>query len=113
MQTDILNTKFNNINSFFDDVDDKINEYVHIRCQQRNGRKTWTIIECLDSYLNDEQINKVLKDIKGEFCCGGTKIKDKNKKIILQLQGDHRDKISEFLTVNKIINKENIKIHGF
>ena len=32
---------------------------------------------------------------------------------VIQLQGDHRAKIEEFMVREKIIDKELIKVHGF
>ncbi|CAG7891022.1 unnamed protein product, partial [Brassica rapa] len=43
-------------------------EYVHIRVQQRNGRKSLTKKEYI--YSN------ILKDLKKEFCCNGTLVHD-------------------------------------
>uniref|UniRef100_M4D7H8 SUI1 domain-containing protein n=1 Tax=Brassica campestris TaxID=3711 RepID=M4D7H8_BRACM len=44
-------------------------EYVHIRVQQRNGRKSLTTVQG----LKKEYIySNILKDLKKEFCCNGT-----------------------------------------
>jgi len=32
---------------------------------------------------------------------------------VIQLQGDHREKIEEFFMKEKIIDKDLIKVHGF
>ncbi|XP_048624607.1 phenylalanine--tRNA ligase alpha subunit-like [Brassica napus] len=43
-------------------------EYVHIRVQQRNGRKSLTTVQG----LKKEYIyGNILKDLKKEFCCNG------------------------------------------
>ncbi|KAG2306675.1 hypothetical protein Bca52824_026423 [Brassica carinata] len=48
-------------------------EYVHIRVQQRNGRKSLTTVQG----LKKEYIySKILKDLKKEFCCNGTLVHD-------------------------------------
>ncbi|WZY85123.1 hypothetical protein YC2023_031507 [Brassica napus] len=44
-------------------------EYVHIRVQQRNGRKSLTTVQG----LKKEYIySNILRDLKKEFCCNGT-----------------------------------------
>ncbi|GAB2210134.1 hypothetical protein Drorol1_Dr00015392 [Drosera rotundifolia] len=42
-------------------------EYVHIRIQQRNGRKSLTTVQGLKKEFN---YNKILKELKKEFCKG-------------------------------------------
>ncbi|XP_071698976.1 uncharacterized protein [Rutidosis leptorrhynchoides] len=44
-------------------------EYIHIRVQQRNDRKSLTTVPGL---RKDYSYNKILKDLKKEFCCNGT-----------------------------------------
>ena len=86
-----------------------IQQTVHIRLQQRNGRKSLTIIQGLDKSIDFEKIIKVFKK---EFCCNGCIVKDCHLGIVLQLQGDQRDNLRKFL-VNKEISCESfIKIHG-
>lgn len=48
-------------------------EYVHVRIQQRNGRKSLTTVQGLKK---EYSYNKILKDLKKEFCCNGTVIQD-------------------------------------
>ncbi|XP_015089688.1 protein translation factor SUI1 homolog [Solanum pennellii] len=85
-------------------------EYVHIRVQQRNGKKSWTMIEGLNKDFNCE---KLLKELKKEYCCNGTIIHDKELGKVIQLQGDHRKNVSQFLHKADIVKKEQIKVHGF
>lgn len=44
---------------------------IHIRYQQRNGRKSLTTIEGLNHYLDEHQTEKLLRAFKKEFCCNG------------------------------------------
>ncbi|KAG4920851.1 hypothetical protein JHK86_049664 [Glycine max] len=60
-------------------------EYVHIRIQQRNGKKSLTTVQGLKKEFSYE---KILKDLKKEFCCNGTVVQDKELGKIIQLQGD-------------------------
>jgi translation initiation factor SUI1 len=48
-------------------------DYVHVRVQQRNGRKSLTTVQGLKK---EYSYNKILKDLKKEFCCNGTVVQD-------------------------------------
>lgn len=48
-------------------------EYVHVRVQQRNGRKSLTTVQGLKKEFS---YSKILKDLKKEFCCNGTVVQD-------------------------------------
>lgn len=59
-------------------------EYVHIRVQQRNGRKSLTTVQGLKKEFS---YNKILKDLKKEFCCNGTVVQDPELgQVSIQLQ---------------------------
>lgn len=47
--------------------------YVHVRIQQRNGRKRLTTVQGLKKEFS---YSKILKDLKKEFCCNGTVVQD-------------------------------------
>ncbi|KAA8526489.1 hypothetical protein F0562_008308 [Nyssa sinensis] len=85
-------------------------EYVHVRVQQRNGRKSLTTVQGLKKEFS---YNKILKDLKKEFCCNGTVVQDPELGQVIQLQGDQRKNVSTFLVQAGIVKKEQIKIHGF
>ncbi|KAL3850845.1 hypothetical protein ACJIZ3_012727 [Penstemon smallii] len=85
-------------------------EYVHIRVQQRNGRKRLTTVQGLKEEFS---YSKILKDLKKEFCCNGTVVQDPELGQVIQLQGDQRKNVSTFLVQAGIVKKEHIKIHGF
>eukprot|EP00262_Sarcandra_glabra_P006011 TRINITY_DN17_c0_g1_i3.p1 TRINITY_DN17_c0_g1~~TRINITY_DN17_c0_g1_i3.p1 ORF type:complete len:132 (-),score=19.83 TRINITY_DN17_c0_g1_i3:156-551(-) len=69
-------------------------EYVHVRIQQRNGRKSLTTVQGLKKEFS---YNKILKDLKKEFCCNGTVVQDPELGQVIQLQGDQRKNVSTFL----------------
>ena len=48
-------------------------DYVHVRSQQRNGRKSLTTVQGLKKEFS---YSKILKDLKKEFCCNGTVVQD-------------------------------------
>ncbi|CAO3676591.1 unnamed protein product [Rhizopus stolonifer] len=83
---------------------------IHLRIQQRNGRKTLTTLQGLPKEYNTK---KILKSFKKEFACSGTLVDDPELGNILQLTGDQRIKIAEFLVAEGIAKKADIKIHGF
>jgi len=84
-------------------------DYIHIRIQQRNGRKTLTTLQGLPKQYDSK---KLLKAFKKEFACNGTLVDDPEMGEVIQLQGDQRTKISTFLIENGI-EKATIKVHGF
>ncbi|KAF3186036.1 Eukaryotic translation initiation factor eIF-1 [Orbilia oligospora] len=92
-----------------DGGDDK-KDYIHIRIQQRNGRKTLTTIQGLPKEIDPK---RVLKFAKKEFATNGSIVEDTELGEIIQLQGDQRQKISDLMMNSMGIKKSNIKIHGF
>jgi len=92
------------------DKSTKAPEYVHIRIQQRNGRKTLTTVQGVP---NEYDPKKLLKHFKKEFACNGTLVEDEELGQVIQLQGDQRSKISQMLTEDVGLPRETIKIHGF
>ncbi|KAJ1626794.1 translation initiation factor SUI1 [Pavlovales sp. CCMP2436] len=83
---------------------------IHIRVQQRNGRKCITTVQGLDAALD---LKKVLKVIKKEYCCNGNIQEDEVMGQILQFQGDQRQNVGKFLIDNQLAPKDKIKTHGF
>ncbi|XTI90158.1 eukaryotic translation initiation factor eIF-1 [Cenococcum geophilum] len=87
--------------------------YIHIRIQQRNGRKTLTTVQGLPKKFDQK---KILKVIKKKFACNGTIVNDTEMGEVIQLQGDQRKDVQEFLTDKKEgleLDPKTIKVHGF
>ena len=84
---------------------------VHIKIQQRNGRKCITFVEGLNfiDKTDPDFMEKISKQFRKSFNCASTFKKAEN---IIQLQGDHRQKIKEYLVNHKLIEADKIKIHG-
>lgn len=82
---------------------------IHIRCQQRNGRKFITTIEGLADPFDPKKISRALK--KG-LNCNGTIIHHQEYGSVIQLQGDQRQKVKEFLSENHICFSGQIRVHG-
>ncbi|KAH9946067.1 eukaryotic translation initiation factor 1 [Epithele typhae] len=83
--------------------------YIHIRIQQRSGRKTLTTLQGLPK---EYDLKKLLKAFKKEFACNGTLVDDEEAGQVIQLQGDQRQKIKALLT-SEGIAAATIKVHGF
>ncbi|KAL6651991.1 hypothetical protein ACP70R_010916 [Stipagrostis hirtigluma subsp. patula] len=85
-------------------------DVVHLRVQQRNGRKTLTTVQGLCAAYN---YAKILRDLKRELCCSGIVVEDEELGNVIQLQGDHRKSVAAFLVRAGMVRKDNVKIHGF
>ncbi|KAL0118082.1 hypothetical protein PUN28_009036 [Cardiocondyla obscurior] len=90
-----------------DDVQDGL---VHIRIQQRNGRKTLTTVQGLSS---EYDLKKIVRACKKEFACNGTVIEHPEYGEVLQLQGDQRENICQWLTKSGLAKPDQLKVHGF
>lgn len=84
--------------------------YIHIRIQQRNGRKTLTTVQGITT---EYDLRKIVKACKKEFACNGTVVTDPQYGEVIQFQGDQRQNIAAFLKDMGIANGEQIKVHGF
>ncbi|PWZ02190.1 putative translation initiation factor SUI1 [Testicularia cyperi] len=84
--------------------------YVHIRIQQRNGRKTLTTLQGLPKEYDQK---KLLKAFKKEFACNGTIVDDEELGQVIQLQGDQRQKVATFIVEEGITPRADVKVHGF
>ncbi|KAI8973715.1 translation initiation factor SUI1 [Mycotypha africana] len=84
--------------------------YLHLRIQQRNGRKTLTTLQGLPKEIDTKRL---LKAVKKAFACNGTVVEDEEHGEIIQMQGDQRQKMAEFLVSEGIAKKSDIKVHGF
>ncbi|XP_068176511.1 eukaryotic translation initiation factor 1b-like [Antennarius striatus] len=85
-------------------------EYIHIRIQQRNGGKTLTTVQGL-SVIYDKK--KLVKAFKKSFACNGTVIEHPEYGEVIQLQGDQRRNIYQFMLDVHLAKEEQLKVHGF
>jgi translation initiation factor 1 len=85
---------------------------IHIR-YQKIGPRALTIIEGLDSDLDQKRIAKAMA--KG-FSCSTSVHQNKEGNDVIQLQGDQREIIIEWLLANEILTekekKERVIVHG-
>ena len=87
--------------------------WADINPAERNGRKTLTTVQGLPKKFDQK---KILKVIKKKFACNGTIVADSEMGEVIQLQGDQRKDIQEFLTDKKEglgLDGKTIKVHGF
>lgn len=88
-------------------------EKIHVRIQT-NKNRSLTIVEGLDDDLDQVRIAKALKKV---FSCASTVQKDKEGRDVIQLQGDHRLDVKEWLLAQEILTekeaKERLVLHGF
>ena len=70
-------------------------DYIHIRIQQRNGRKTLTTT--VQGIADDYNKKKLVKAFKKKFACNGTVIEHPEYGEVIQLQGDQRKNIRQLL----------------
>ena len=82
---------------------------VHIRFQQRNSRSYITTIEGLPSDLD---YRKVLRALKTGLNCSGCTRKDSGDLTIIQLSGDQRERVRNFLIDQELSNDQSIIVHG-
>jgi len=106
-----------NLDTFdaFKDADDgtgkgKHHEKIHVRVQQRNGRKCITTVQGLP---DDLDIKRICKAFKKNFSCNGAVTKDVELGEVIQLSGDQRTNVSQFLYDTEICTDGTIVIHGF
>ena len=83
---------------------------VHIRIQQRNGRKTLTTIQGLSAKYD---LKRIVRACKKEFACNGTVVEHPEYGEVLQLQGDQRHKICDWLTKTILVKSDQLMVHGF
>jgi translation initiation factor 1 len=84
-------------------------DLVHIRVQQRNGKKCLTSIHGI---ADDLDLKKILKYLKKVYSTNGSVVNDPQHGDVIQLQGDQRRNVYDSLIDWKIANKEDIRVHG-
>lgn len=83
--------------------------YIHIRNQQRNGKKSVTTIQGIPEKFN---YKKILKAFKKNLNCNGAVVEDEEHGFIIQIQGDWRQQCADWLVYEGIADKVQLKVHG-
>lgn len=79
---------------------------LHFHVQQRNARQRVTLI---NGFSPDYDTKNLLQQIKRTFCCNGS-IQEGN---VIQLTGDQRKEVAEYLVGKDIVERRNVIIHGY
>ncbi|KAI3383244.1 hypothetical protein SNEBB_000245 [Seison nebaliae] len=85
-------------------------DLVHIRIQQRNGRKSLTTVQGLSDKYDKK---KLTREFKRLFACNGTVVEHAEYGEVIQMQGDQRNRVKNFLVDNSFADESKIKVHGF
>ena len=103
-----------NYTDAFEDANDGANagssDKVHVRVQQRNGRKCITTVAGL---ADDLDVKRICKSFKKNFSCNGAVQKDEEVGEVIQLSGDQRANVKAFLVDQEICHASQIVLHGF
>lgn len=105
---------FNPLNPFKEDItfDDELETSeikIHIRLQQRNGKKTVTTVAGL--LVDHQKFSTTLKKLF--HCRGSVKCDSDTNLYILEFSGDQRQNIKQYLIKEHISDDKNIIIHGY
>ncbi|KAL4434981.1 hypothetical protein ABPG74_017737 [Tetrahymena malaccensis] len=99
-----------NDNDFqFENNIDDFQTHIHIRVEQRRGRKCFTTVEGIPPEFDYE---KIMKYWKKWLSCNATIVEEDEGKKVIKLNGDHRNQIQQFLSEEGIAAVDNITIHG-
>ncbi|XP_038959437.1 eukaryotic translation initiation factor 1-like [Rattus norvegicus] len=81
--------------------------YIRIRIQQRNSRKTLTTVQGI---TDDYDKKKLVKAFKKKFACNGAVIDPPD---YIQLQGAQRKNVCQLLIETGLAKDGQLKVHGF
>merc|ERR1711862_402866 len=109
--------QFNTFDAFEDaggpstSVPGQQSDKVHVRVQQRNGRKCITTVAGL---ADDLDMKRICKAFRKNFSCNGAiQIDEETDGEVIQLSGDQRTNVMDFLVDQEICHKEDVVLHGF
>ncbi|CAE7380454.1 unnamed protein product [Symbiodinium natans] len=102
-------------------MDDDNLTKVHVRMQQRNGKKSWTTVAGLPTEVRDPKCDKVtqvdfkkiLRSLKKTFNTNGSLVDGGEHGLVVQLQGDIRKEVAKFLIEEAaLVSRDQVMIHG-
>ncbi|EAN93618.1 putative Eukaryotic translation initiation factor 1 [Trypanosoma cruzi] len=82
---------------------------VHIRVQQRKGKKFVTSVQGLNQALNFRRISR---EFQRRWGCNGTVIVTPDAGTVIQLQGNWSEEIKKFLLDENMATEQNLEIHS-
>jgi translation initiation factor 1 len=106
-------TNLTTFDPFADTVDNtggQPTQQIHLRIQQRNGRKCITTVQGLSESLD---LKPILKTFKKSFSCNGSISKNDEYGKIIQMSGDQRDNVKKWLLKQSIVSEKEVIVHGF
>ena len=86
---------------------------LHMRLQKRNGKKCITTIQ---GFEEDLDLKRICKFMRKHFSCNGNVTADEDNGDVVQLQGDQRENVKQWILENEVIAKneaDRIVVHGF
>lgn len=99
--------------TFDSGIERLIKPKLHVRIQKRNGKKCITTVE---GFEEDLDVKRICKHMRKQFNCNGNVTSDQEQGDVIQLQGDQRDNVKQWLLDNEVIDKrevDRIVIHGY
>uniref|UniRef100_A0A8C6FCJ1 SUI1 domain-containing protein n=1 Tax=Monodon monoceros TaxID=40151 RepID=A0A8C6FCJ1_MONMO len=81
-------------------------DHGHLRIQQRNGRKTLTTVQGI---ADDYDKKKLVTAFQKKFACDGTVTERPEYGEVIQLQGDQRKNICQFLVETGLAKDDQLK----
>jgi translation initiation factor 1 len=79
---------------------------IHLKIKNRNAKKFTTYVEGLADSEHD--LDKLAAKWRKKFCCSAS-----NDNGTIKLAGDRRESVLDYLVEQKMVRKEQIKIHGY
>ena len=81
---------------------------IHVRMQSLGNKKITTV----DGLAEDLDLKRIARAMKKSFHCA-VKVIETEEEQVIQLQGDHREVIKEWLIENEVITKDTVVVvHG-
>ncbi|CAI9760419.1 unnamed protein product [Fraxinus pennsylvanica] len=90
----------------FDTSEPGPKKYVYIIKQERNGKECLTLV--LDLWKRNISEKLVLKEFKKEWSCNGKVAWNKTYGWVVQIEGDHRNNMYNFLGKSGILSRDNV-----
>jgi translation initiation factor 1 len=89
-----------------------VKQPIHIRLQQRNGRKCLTLIEGMSQ--PKPELDNIVRVMRKTFHVSGAILKSPAGLDVVQLTGDQRKNVQEFLVKHNLWKEDDppIKVHG-
>nr|XP_051678257.1 eukaryotic translation initiation factor 1-like [Oryctolagus cuniculus] len=84
-------------------------DYIHVRIQQRTGRKTLPTVQGIVDDYDKKKLVKVFK----KYACNSTVVEHPEYGEVIQLQGNQHKNQRQFLVEIGLAKDDQLKVHGF